>query len=179
MSQVVKVDFKKRTLRCSSCGVTAEAACDCGVGYVRAGEFAASIVAEHPDWGDRRIAAEFGIPKDTVRRARPTGAFAPVEKRLSKNGKLYPAVAKPTQAKNAKRVFDRTSAWTDAEIEAATGTKIATEDEQRMGDFRGLAKAAALVTSLDVSGLTFTAQDIKAARAVIKAWTIMLHKLGG
>ena len=49
-------------------------------------------IAENPAMSDRAIAAEIGVGKDTVRRARnATGADAPVATRTGRDGKSYPA----------------------------------------------------------------------------------------
>ena len=78
-----------RRLECSDCGAAATANCGCHAPYVPAGERAAKAVAENPEKSDRAIAAELGVSKDTIRRARKsTGAHAPVdEPRVGKDGK--------------------------------------------------------------------------------------------
>ena len=91
---------------CSNCGAQARAACNCGAEYIRAGAFAAKAVAANPDKSDRAIAAEIGVGKDTVRRARQGGANAPTDKRTGKDGKSYPARKMPASKPSAwdKRV---------------------------------------------------------------------------
>jgi hypothetical protein len=60
--------------------------------YVSASAVAKAAIAAHPQKTDRAIAAETGVGKDTVRRARDTvGANAPTEKRTGKDGKQYKA----------------------------------------------------------------------------------------
>jgi hypothetical protein len=54
--------------------------------YVPAGRRAEEAVKANPGKSNRAIADEIGVGKDTVRRAR-TGASAPVEKRVGKDGK--------------------------------------------------------------------------------------------
>lgn len=49
---------------------------------------AAAAIAANPGKSDQAVAAEIGVGKDTVRRVRKaTGACAPVEKRIGKDGK--------------------------------------------------------------------------------------------
>lgn len=81
-----------RKLGCSACGATAEAACDCGVPYDPAGQRAAAAVAAHPEKSDRAIAADIGVGKNTVMRARQSdGPDGPPERRVGKDGKRDPA----------------------------------------------------------------------------------------
>jgi hypothetical protein len=79
-------------LKCSACGATAKAACNCGAPYVPAGVLAAKAVAASPEKSNRAIADEIGVGFETVRRARqsgdPNGSPA---KRTGKDGKSYPA----------------------------------------------------------------------------------------
>jgi hypothetical protein len=76
-------------MECSVCGKTADVPCSCGKPYVPVGERAAAYVKKHPEMSDRAIAAELGISKDSVRRARSqaTGAHAPVGPRVGRDGK--------------------------------------------------------------------------------------------
>jgi len=77
-------------LRCTACGVEAEAKCTCGkpYDYVPAHKAAALGVAAHPDWSDRKIAEMVGVSHHTIAAARnSTGQNCPVEKRLGKDGK--------------------------------------------------------------------------------------------
>jgi hypothetical protein len=95
-------------MECSQCGACVAALCDCGVIYVPVGTRAANAIAKNPDKSDRAIAAELGVGKDSVRRARvPVGANAPPGKRTGRDGKQYPArhtvrtrTAKPKQSPN-------------------------------------------------------------------------------
>jgi hypothetical protein len=71
MSTVTKFRPKQALrLHCAACGAQADAACDCGVGYLSAGEFAKKVVAENPDLSNRSIAEKTGLSLDTVNRAR-------------------------------------------------------------------------------------------------------------
>jgi hypothetical protein len=75
-------------LQCSACGAEANASCNCGKPYVPARQRAADAIQANPDKSDRAIAGEIGVGKDTVRRARAsTGAPAPVDVRIGKDGK--------------------------------------------------------------------------------------------
>lgn len=87
------VSFRKRVLEigCSSCGATVDAACDCGLPYMPAGQRAAAAVAANPQMSDRAIAQELGVGSNTVRRARertaPHGAVDG-EPRVGLDGKV-------------------------------------------------------------------------------------------
>jgi hypothetical protein len=83
-----KEKLKPSMLHCVSCGVTQEAACDCGVGYVPPSEYAAIAVAKNPEKSDRAIAAATGVPHATISRARKaTVSNETVEKRVGLDGK--------------------------------------------------------------------------------------------
>jgi hypothetical protein len=94
-----------RQIGCWSCGATTDAACDCGVAYVPAGQRAADAVAANPEKTDRAIAAEIGVDHKTVGAARKlVGEHSPPEKRVGKDGKRYKA--KPAKRLKAARPFD-------------------------------------------------------------------------
>jgi len=77
--------------RCSACG--ADRGCDCNAPAI---EKAAAALARSPEKSDRAIAAEIGVSKDTVRRAR-TGADAPVDRpRVGLDGKTRKSPIKRT-----------------------------------------------------------------------------------
>lgn len=89
---------KALTLRCAGCGTMQDAACDCGVGYLSAKEYAAKFVVENPQMSDRAIAAEIGVSGPTVAKARKATAnkFAveaerpedrPITLRIGRDGK--------------------------------------------------------------------------------------------
>jgi hypothetical protein len=82
-------------MRCSQCGETTNAACECGVAYVSAGEYAAQAIAAHPEKSSRAIAAEIGVDHKTVSAARARGENSPPEKRVGMDGKSYPAKRPP------------------------------------------------------------------------------------
>lgn len=87
---------KPALMECSACGASASAACDCGAAYVPAMQRAAAAAKASPQKSDRVIAAEIGVGKDTVRRARKlTGASAPVDKRVGKDGKARRVPTRP------------------------------------------------------------------------------------
>lgn len=89
MSNIAKLSRPAR-LRCESCGATAEAACDCGVAYVPAGQKAAAAIMANPGLSNRAIAQEIGVSNQTVMRARQAGApdGAP-DQREGLDGKTY------------------------------------------------------------------------------------------
>ena len=75
-------------LRCSSCGTTTDAPCDCGVAYVPAGKLAEEALIKNPEKSDRAIAEEIGVSDRTVNRARKsTATNVAVEKRTGMDGK--------------------------------------------------------------------------------------------
>jgi hypothetical protein len=75
-------------LICSICGAKAEAKCACGATYIPASKLAERAVIANPELSDRALAAQLGVGKDVVRRARVlTGAKAPVKTRTGKDGK--------------------------------------------------------------------------------------------
>lgn len=57
-------------MECSSCGATADAACNCGVPYVPAGQRAKEAVKANPGKSDRAIAKEIKVSAPTVGKAR-------------------------------------------------------------------------------------------------------------
>lgn len=87
------VSFRRPALEigCSGCGATVDAACDCGVPYMPAGQRAAAAIAANPQMSDRAIAEEIGVGSNTVRRARertaPHGAVDD-EGRVGLDGKV-------------------------------------------------------------------------------------------
>jgi hypothetical protein len=53
---------------------------------------AAEAVAANPEKSDRAIAADLGVSRATVQRARNTGgSYEPPEQRIGRDGKSYPA----------------------------------------------------------------------------------------
>jgi hypothetical protein len=90
MSNVTKLRPKQALrLHCAKCGSQAEATCDCGVGYLSAGEFAAKAAAEHPEMSNRAIAEMTGVSEATLRRARGASFDAP-ETRTGLDGRQHP-----------------------------------------------------------------------------------------
>src|SRR5262245_12000048 len=95
---------------CTGCGAETNAACYCGKAYVPKSIRAAEALEQHPEKSDRAIAAELGVGKDTVRRARADwsaseagGAYAPTEERIGRDGKSYPASKPPPEPQPMKR----------------------------------------------------------------------------
>src|SRR5262245_51212378 len=93
----------RRLYECSACGASATASCDCNVPYVPAGTRAAAAVAANPDKSDRAIAAELGVGRMTVQRARKksTVPHGTVEKtkRTGRDGRKR-AAPKPKKAED-------------------------------------------------------------------------------
>jgi hypothetical protein len=110
MSQIISI--KRRTsiarLECSTCGATADAACNCGAPYVRAGSRAAQAIAANPEKSNRMIAEETRISEPTIRRARKSTASNDAVGRKGKDGKVRklprrpePQIADPAKEINA------------------------------------------------------------------------------
>lgn len=140
-------------LECSSCGAKADASCNCGAPYIPAGERAKKAVEANPEKSDRAIAAELGVGKDTVRRAREaTGAHAPVDERIGLDGKVRRL---PIRAEEEDE---------DDEIEG---------ENDRAAFLLRVDQAARLA----VYGGKVTPDLIKAARWVAEVWTRLANKM--
>ncbi|WP_154070803.1 hypothetical protein [Bradyrhizobium lablabi] len=88
---ILKPPAQRTQLRCSGCGVTVDAACGCGVGYVPAHEYAAKAVIANPEKSDRAIAADYGVDHKTVGKARKaTGEKSPVRIGRDKKARRLP-----------------------------------------------------------------------------------------
>ncbi|SIN88804.1 hypothetical protein SAMN05443247_00475 [Bradyrhizobium erythrophlei] len=75
--------------------------------YVPASKVAKAAIEANPQKSNRAIAAETGVSKDTIRRAREaTGANAPVEKRVGKDGKARKMPEHEQPAKAAQPVAE-------------------------------------------------------------------------
>jgi hypothetical protein len=83
--------MKRKTLECSKCGATTDAACSCAVAYVPAGTRAALAVATNPGKSNRALAIEYGIDEKMLRLARKKSGAEHSAPRLGKDGKKYPA----------------------------------------------------------------------------------------
>jgi hypothetical protein len=98
-------------LHCSGCGVTIDAACNCGKPYISAGEAAAKAIEADPQKSNNSIAKEIGVSEPTVRRIRGSLKDEPVPsnggpaKRKGTDGKSYPATKtkKPPERRQAKK----------------------------------------------------------------------------
>ena len=110
------IDSDKPMLRCTSCGMTTEAACSCGVRYeiMRPGEAAKQAKKAYPDKTDRAIAEMIGVSHPTVAAAgRSVGKDFPTDKsattntatrrRVGRDGKRYKAT-KSNQSRNDETV---------------------------------------------------------------------------
>lgn len=86
----------KDVLRCTGCGHTIDAPCDCAkpYAYIPAAIAAARGIEANPDKSSRVIAEKVGVSRKTVdreRAKRPTGTNGPDEKRTARNGRQHPA----------------------------------------------------------------------------------------
>jgi hypothetical protein len=80
------------SLRCTACGVQAEAKCSCRkpYDYIPAHKAAALALTAHPDWSDRRLAEAIGVSDQTIgrtRKASPTNVED--KKRIRKDGRAF------------------------------------------------------------------------------------------
>ena len=90
-------------LHCSKCGITIDAACDCGVDYVPAGVAAAKAIEANPDKNNQAIADMIGVAESTVREIRKgVSRNRETDKRIGKDGKSYPATKKQPAHKSAR-----------------------------------------------------------------------------
>jgi hypothetical protein len=126
-----------RQIGCSACGATTDAACDCGVPYVPAGERAAAAIVAHPEKSDRAIAAEIGVDHKTVGAARRAGGErSPPEKRIGQDGKAYPAKAsRAAREKACEARFDKENLKT-ANAMVETFIAAGKMSDQQIADFR-------------------------------------------
>jgi hypothetical protein len=105
-------------LFCSACLASVDAACDCGVSYVKAGTLAERAVEANPEKSDRAIAAEIGVSAPTVSKARRESTVNnfTVEKRIGRDGKVRKLPAKKTDPKPATR-FEKIKAKHKQQLE--------------------------------------------------------------
>lgn len=99
-------------LRCSNCGRTSEAACDCGVAYVPAAKYIAQVIAEHPELenkSNRAVAAQIGVSYETVRQTRnkSTDKKLSVRKTEGRDGKKRKATRAAKLTKPAGDVYEK------------------------------------------------------------------------
>jgi hypothetical protein len=110
MSNTV-VQFSVQRMVCTGCGSEANASCNCGLSYIPKKIRAAEAIKAAPEKSDRAIAADLGLGKDTVRRARDQiGACAPPQsERIGRDGKSYPASqpSKPAPQRGKDAVRER------------------------------------------------------------------------
>jgi hypothetical protein len=75
---------------CTGCGAEANASCNCGVSYVTKSVRAAEAIKANPNKSDGIIAAELGIDRTTVLKARKGVTDShPDDERLGRDGKSY------------------------------------------------------------------------------------------
>jgi hypothetical protein len=141
-------------LRCEGCGATVDAACDCGLPYVRAGEVAAKAIEANPEMSNNAIAKDIGVSEPTVRRIRGSLKDEPgTTKRIGKDGKSYPAMKPKGPARKSTKG----------------------PDEQQYLD--RVEKAIALAT-VPYTGKV-SKEAVELARGVATAWTEHADKLEG
>jgi hypothetical protein len=74
-------------LECSACGAEANASCDCGKPYIAMAKAKAAVMAA-PEMSDRAIAAEAGVHRETVAKARKELAGDQPVERVGLDGKV-------------------------------------------------------------------------------------------
>jgi hypothetical protein len=85
-------------MACSACGVTMDAACDCGAPYMPVAQRAAEAIKANPTKSDRAIAKELGVSHMSVKRARETVTDVTVDEpqpRVGLDGKSRRMPVKP------------------------------------------------------------------------------------
>jgi hypothetical protein len=102
MDTYSKPKVPARDLVCPNCGIAA--ACDCGMAPI---DRAQCAVLKNPEKSSRAIAAEIGVGRKTVDRARAkaTGPRGPVEKRIGKDGKARRLPKRRVQLQRKSRLL--------------------------------------------------------------------------
>lgn len=129
---------------CTGCGSEANATCDCGVSYVAKGVRAAQAIKANPKRSDGAIAADLGVDRSTVSRARSDVVHdaPPDDERTGRDGKSYsirqrvtddpdlpPKLIEDAAATNRRRVFLRCADDVLRKAEQGAGLKEAKEPE--------------------------------------------------
>ena len=84
-------------LVCSECGAEGHGSCGCGAAYVPKRERAIAAIKANPEKSDRAIAAELGASPTTVGKARQVSTSGHLEKRVGRDGKMYPSAGRVSQ----------------------------------------------------------------------------------
>lgn len=90
-------------LSCTGCGAEAKAACNCGVAYRPAKERVAEYDKANPGKSTREAAADLGLSKSSVSKARGVHEWTP-DKVVGIDGKTY-AATRPAAPPNAANQF--------------------------------------------------------------------------
>ena len=93
------VDEMKQ-LRCSVCGATTYAACNCEVAYVSAAKYAATAIADNPEKNNKAIAEMLGVSEETVRRVRKS---VPLKRELTAGSARMARAIRQASHANLKR----------------------------------------------------------------------------
>jgi hypothetical protein len=138
--------------------------------YVPAHKVAKAAIQAHPEKSDRAIAAETGVGKDTVRRARQTtGANAPVGKRVGKDGRArqLPKLVKV----DAKRSYapDHDADHDDDNIDTRPATAA-----EKATSFLIFSNEAMLMAKYDGP---INDQVLDAAKAAASAWNGVVEEI--
>jgi hypothetical protein len=83
------IKFSVQRMVCTGCGAEANACCDCGVSYMPKSVRAREAIKANPNKSDRAIAAELGVGRATVQRAREVAHDEPRDERVGRDGKSY------------------------------------------------------------------------------------------
>jgi hypothetical protein len=98
---VIKVT--QQQLECVKCGARSHATCSCGVDYKPVAQRVSEYDQANPGQSARRVAAETGADRETVKRVRERGGMPPPETVIGRDGKEYPA-SRPPMPKTAVMV---------------------------------------------------------------------------
>jgi len=117
----------------------ADAACNCGAPYVPAGRRAAEAVATNPEKSDRAIAAEIGVDRETVARARKIATGACCQLR-SASARMVRRASCACPARTVFAAFHCLRVGTDPadrdrEPEVFAGTKAKADDLKTLAGF--------------------------------------------
>jgi hypothetical protein len=91
MKTATVIQMSIQRMICTGCGAEANASCNCGVAYVPAAQRVAEYDKANPGQSTRQAAADLGVDKETVRKARSRGDQSPPAAVTGRDGKLYPA----------------------------------------------------------------------------------------
>jgi hypothetical protein len=99
MIPTIVIPISLQRMVCTACGAEANVSCNCGQPYVPKSVRAREAVKANPEKSSRAIAAEIGVDKNVVEKARKelTGEHSPVDERIGLDGKTRKLPAREAQ----------------------------------------------------------------------------------